>query len=101
MLHDVTTSNMLQHCGADLDTLRKKLQQYLDHEVERLAKGDAVHATLRARACSARCSAPRCTRSRPGRQEINGRQVLVAMFQETESHALCSCCRSRASPAST
>src|SRR5258708_12671580 len=39
MLHDVTTSNVLQHCGADLDALRKKLQKYLDEEVERLTKG--------------------------------------------------------------
>jgi len=39
MLHDVTTSNILQHCGADLDALRKKLQKFLDEEVERLPKG--------------------------------------------------------------
>src|SRR5438046_1606077 len=40
MLHDVTTSNILQHCGADLDGLKKKLQQYLDDEVERIPKGE-------------------------------------------------------------
>ncbi|HJU28485.1 MAG TPA: Clp protease N-terminal domain-containing protein, partial [Candidatus Binataceae bacterium] len=36
MLHDVTTSNILQNCGADLETLRAKLRKYLDDEVERL-----------------------------------------------------------------
>ena len=40
MLHDVTTSNILQHCGADLEILKRKLQKYLDDEVERIPKGE-------------------------------------------------------------
>ena len=35
MLHDVTTSNILHHCGADLELLKKKLLKYLDDDLER------------------------------------------------------------------
>jgi ATP-dependent Clp protease ATP-binding subunit ClpA len=39
MLHDFTTSNVLKHCGANIDSLRRKLQGYLDDGVERLGRG--------------------------------------------------------------
>src|SRR5574340_1025620 len=42
MLHDVTTSNILQHCGADLEALRKKLRKFLDEEIASLPKGDSL-----------------------------------------------------------
>ena len=99
MLHDVTTSNVLQHCGADLESLRRKLQGYLDHGVDgSAAVPSASHITPTA--CSARLQRAALHAQSAGRQEINGSQVLVAMFQEAESHALSSC-RSRESPVST
>jgi ATP-dependent Clp protease ATP-binding subunit ClpA len=87
MLHDVTTSNILQHCGADLDALRKKLQKYLDEEVERRPKGESlqphyangVQRALQRAALHAQSA---------GRPEINGSQVLAAIFHETESQAV-------------
>src|SRR5437899_4213331 len=87
MLHDVTTSNILQHCGADLELLKKKLQQYLDDELERVPKGEhlqphyanGVQRALQRAALHAQSA---------GRSEINGSQVLVAMFHEAESHAV-------------
>src|SRR5579875_4120817 len=42
MLHDVTTSNILRNCGADLEGLKRKLLQYLDHELERLPQSEKV-----------------------------------------------------------
>ena len=86
MLHDVTTSNVLKHCGADLDALRSKLQS------TSMTRSSAWPRRRRSRttrpACSARCSAPRCTRSRRDARKSTVRQVLVAMFHETESHAV-------------
>jgi len=87
MLHDVTTSNILQHCGADLEALRKKLQQFLDREIPPLPKGgssqphyaNGVQRALQRAALHAQSA---------GRSEINGSQVLVAMFHESESHAV-------------
>jgi ATP-dependent Clp protease ATP-binding subunit ClpA len=87
MLHDVTTSNILQHCGADLDALRKKLQKYLDEEVERLTKGGSFQPHYAAGVQRALQRAALHAQS-AGRPEINGSQVLVAMFHESESHAV-------------
>jgi len=87
MLHDTTASDILHHCGANLDVLRKKLAAYLDRELERLPGSVAlspryalgVQRVLQRAAAHVQSA---------GRQEINGGNVLVAMFQETESHAL-------------
>jgi ATP-dependent Clp protease ATP-binding subunit ClpA len=87
MLHDVTTSNILQHCGADLESLKKKLQKFLDEELERIPKGEhlqphyanGVQRALQRAALHAQSA---------GHSEINGAQVLVAMFHESESQAI-------------
>jgi ATP-dependent Clp protease ATP-binding subunit ClpA len=87
MLHDVTTSNILQHCGADLELLKKKLLKYLDEDLERIPKGEqlqphyanGVQRALQRAALHAQSA---------GRSEINGSQVLVAMFHEAESQAI-------------
>jgi len=87
MLHDVTTSNILRHCGADLELLKKKLLKYLDEDVERIPKGEqlqphyanGVQRSLQRAALHAQSA---------GRAEINGSQVLVAMFNEADSQAI-------------
>src|SRR5215467_10575434 len=87
MLHDVTTSNILQHCGADLELLKKKLLKYLDEDLERIPKGEqlqphyanGVQRALQRAALHAQSA---------GRAEINGSQVLVAMFHEADSQAI-------------
>jgi ATP-dependent Clp protease ATP-binding subunit ClpA len=87
MLHDVTTSNILKNCGADIEQLRKQLQKYLDEEVERLPKGGALQPHYAAGVQRALQRAALHAQS-AGRSEINGSQVLVAIFHETESHAV-------------
>jgi ATP-dependent Clp protease ATP-binding subunit ClpA len=86
MLHDFTTSNVLKQCGANIESLRLKLQGYLDNGVERLRGAEAapryatgVQRALQRAALHAQSA---------GRQEINGPAVLIAMFQEAESYAL-------------
>src|SRR5579864_8425151 len=87
MLHDVTTSNILKQCGADLDALRRKLQHYLDDQVEKLPKGEEVspHYALGVQRALQRAA---LHVQSSGRQEITGGNVLVAMFHETESPAI-------------
>ncbi|HUN60155.1 MAG TPA: ATP-dependent Clp protease ATP-binding subunit ClpA [Candidatus Binataceae bacterium] len=87
MLHDVTTSNILKNCGADIEQLRKQLQKYLDEDVERLPKGGAFQPHYAAGVQRALQRAALHAQS-AGRTEINGSQVLVAIFHETESHAV-------------
>src|SRR4029077_3592000 len=87
MLHDVTSSNILKHCGANLDALRRKLAHYLDEQVERMPKGEngspryaiGVQRALQRAALHVQSA---------GRQEISGGTVLIAMFHETESPAI-------------
>ena len=87
MLHDVTTSNILKNCGADIEQLRKQLQKYLDEDVERLPKGGTFQPHYAAGVQRALQRAALHAQS-AGRAEINGSQVLVAIFHETESHAV-------------
>jgi ATP-dependent Clp protease ATP-binding subunit ClpA len=87
MLHDVTSSNILKHCGADLDALRRKLGHYLDEQVERMPKGETVAPRYAIGVQRALQRAALHVQS-AGRQEIAGGNVLVAMFHETESPAI-------------
>ncbi len=87
MLHDVTSSNILKNCGADLAALRRKLAHYLDDQVERLPKGEEVSPRYAIGVQRALQRAALHVQS-AGRQEINGSNVLVAMFHETESPAI-------------
>ena len=87
MLHDVTTSNILKHCGADLEALKRKLVHYLDDQVERLPKGEQVspHYALGVQRSLQRAA---LHVQSSGRQEISGGNVLVAMFHEIEAPAI-------------
>jgi len=87
MLHDVTTSNILQHCGADLEALRKKLRKFLDEEIPSLPKGGSLQPHYASGVQRALQRAALHAQS-AGRSEINGSQVLVAIFHESESQAV-------------
>ncbi len=86
MLHDVTTSNILQQCGANLEELKRKLARYLDESVERLPRGETVMPRYAMGVQRALQRAALHVQS-AGRNEINGGNVLVAMFHENESAA--------------
>jgi ATP-dependent Clp protease ATP-binding subunit ClpA len=87
MLHDVTSSNILKNCGADLDALRRKLAHYLDEQVERMPKGETLSPRYAIGVQRALQRAALHVQS-AGRQEITGGNVLIAMFHETESPAI-------------
>ncbi|MGH7948042.1 MAG: AAA family ATPase, partial [Candidatus Binataceae bacterium] len=87
MLHDVTTSNILKQCGADIEALKRKLAQYLDDQIEKLPKGEDVSPRYALGVQRALQRAALHVQS-AGRQEINGGNVLVAMFHESDSPAI-------------
>ncbi|HKF29049.1 MAG TPA: ATP-dependent Clp protease ATP-binding subunit ClpA [Candidatus Binataceae bacterium] len=87
MLHDVTTSNVLKHSGANLDALKRKLERYLDEQMERLPKGEEV-APRYAMGVQRALQRAAVHSQSAGRTEINGASVLVAMFQESNSPAI-------------
>src|SRR6516165_8272748 len=74
MLHDVTTSNVLANCGADLETLRKQLRTFLDEEIERLPKGERMQ-TRYANGVQRALQRAAMHAQSAGREEINGSQV--------------------------
>jgi ATP-dependent Clp protease ATP-binding subunit ClpA len=88
MLHDFTTSNVLKQCGANLDSLRRKLQGYLDDGVERLGRGADAATPRYATGVQRALQRAAVHAQSAGRQEINGPAVLIAMFQEAESYAI-------------
>src|SRR5271155_1572569 len=87
MLHDATASNILHHCGADLDVLRKRLAKYLDDKIERMPGTSAVSPRYALGVQRVLQRAAAHVQS-AGRQEINGGNVLVAMFAEPDSYAV-------------
>ncbi len=87
MLHDATASNILRHCGADLARLRKSLAKYLDDKVERVPGTSQVSARYALGVQRVLQRAAAHVQS-AGRQEINGGNVLVAMFAEPDSYAV-------------
>src|SRR5262249_62315469 len=87
MLHDVTTSNVLKHSGANLDALKRKLERYLDEQMERLPKGQEVAPRYAIGVQRALQRAAVHSQS-AGRTEINGASVLVAVFHENQSPAI-------------
>ncbi|HYB91577.1 MAG TPA: ATP-dependent Clp protease ATP-binding subunit ClpA [Candidatus Binataceae bacterium] len=87
MLHDYTTSNILKNCGADIERLKRKLERYLDERIERVTKGREVSPRYALGVQRVLQRAALHTQS-AGRSEINGGNVLVAMFHETEAPAL-------------
>ena len=87
MLHDVTTSEVLRNCGANLDSLRSKLRNYLDEGLEPMPKGARVAPHYAAGVQRVLQLAAMHEQS-AGKTELNGPAVLVAMFRENESHAV-------------
>src|SRR5579875_1127352 len=87
MLHDATTSDILRHCGADLEELRRKLLDYLDRCIERLPGRGRTTPEYTVGVLRVLQRAALHVQS-AGRQEVNGGNVLVAMFHETDSHAV-------------
>ena len=87
MIHDVTASTILKRCGANLEALARKLERYLNDQVEPMPAGENIAPRYALGVQRALQRAAVHTQS-AGRSEINGASVLVAMFQEAESPAL-------------
>ncbi len=87
MLHDYTTGNIMRHCGVNLEALKRKLESYLDEQVEKMPKGEEAAPRYALGVQRALQRAALHTQS-AGRSEINGGSVLVAIFQEADSPAV-------------
>ncbi|MFB6262003.1 MAG: ATP-dependent Clp protease ATP-binding subunit ClpA [Bradymonadaceae bacterium] len=84
---DDTTREILRKVGADLDELKSDLETYLDDELEPLPEGMEVDPVQTMSFKRVMRRAIMHVRS-SGKEEVDGGNVLVATFEESDSHAL-------------
>ncbi len=87
LLDDRVAREVLRACGADIEALRADLEAFLDQTVPRLVEDDPreTQPTLGFQRVLQRAVVHVQS---AGRQEVNGANVLVAMFGEQDSHAV-------------
>ena len=87
LLHDRTASDVIRHCGGDVEALERELEKFFDENIEQqvedldempeqtvMFRGVLQHAILHAQASE--------------QKEINGGDLLVSLFQAERSHAV-------------
>ncbi len=87
LLHDRTASNIIRHCGGDLEALKRDLEEFLAETLEQMPEGEehfpeqtaAFDRVLQRAVLQAQGS---------GQQQIDGGNILAALFQEPNSHAV-------------
>jgi len=83
---DSETAKVLKHSGADLDRVREDLSEYLSEELEKIDDDDLhPRLTLGVQRVLA-LAAARVGSS--GKDEVNGPDVLVTLFDEPDSYAI-------------
>ena len=86
LLHDADVADILKQCGGNVEALKRGMERYLDDKVDRLPEGvdRALQQTLGFQRVVQRAAAHVQS---AGKEEIDGRNILVAIFREPESHA--------------
>jgi len=86
LLHDTDVAEILRQCGADVTALKRSLERYLDEHLEKLPEGMdmAPQQTIGFQRVIQRAAAHVQS---AGKDEILGRNVLVAIFREPDCHA--------------
>ena len=87
LLHDDDVAEVLRHCGGNVDQLKREVDQFLSEKVEKMsATGHSEpQQTLGFRRVLQRAA---LHVQSAGKDQISGRDVLVSMFRETDSHAV-------------
>ncbi len=86
LLHDEAVAEVIRACGGNLPQLLRELEGYLDEQVDTLPVGEdrPPQQTLGFQRVLQRAAAHVQS---AGREEIDGRNLLAAIFREPESHA--------------
>ena len=86
LLHDTDVAEIIRHCGGDVQALKRDLERFFDDKIERLADGVqmAPQQTLAFQRVIQRAAAHVQSAAK---DEILGRNVLVAIFREPDCHA--------------
>ncbi|ATQ70021.1 MULTISPECIES: ATP-dependent Clp protease ATP-binding subunit ClpA [Methylosinus] len=87
LIDDTDAAAVLRACSVDLDLLGKNLRDYIDRELDNLVNESAGD-------CKPTAGFQRVVQraiisvQSSGREDVNGANVLVALFAERESHAV-------------
>src|SRR5829696_3124553 len=87
LLHERTAARVVSHCGGDADALTKELERFFDEKLERVpASSDAVPEYTAAFQRVVEYALLQAEGS--GQKEVDGGNVLAALFQSPNSHAV-------------
>ena len=86
LLHDADVVEIVRHCGGDVAELKRELERFFDEKLQRLPNDADVspEQTIGFQRVIQRAAAHVQS---SGKDEILGRNVLVAIFREPDSHA--------------
>jgi ATP-dependent Clp protease ATP-binding subunit ClpA len=87
LMLDDTTAGVLRHAGGDPAALKKRLEKYLEEQLEPLEEETAEVPTASLGVQRAMRRAVQHVRS-SGKDEVTGANVLIAMFAERDSFAV-------------
>ena len=88
LVDDDDASGVMHACKVDLDKLRQNLESYLENELDALRVNNREHEEPRPTAGFQRVLQRAMLHvDSSGGREVNGANVLVALFSERESHA--------------
>jgi ATP-dependent Clp protease ATP-binding subunit ClpA len=88
LIDDDDAAQVMQACKVDLDKLRVNLDAYLEEELDSLVMDNREHEEARPTAGFQRVLQRAMLHvDSSGGREVNGANVLVALFSERESHA--------------
>ncbi len=86
LLHDEDIIDIIRHCGGDVDALKKNLEVFFERHLERVPDGLPVQPQQTTGFQRVLQRAAAHVQS-AGKDEIQARNVLVAIFREPDSHA--------------
>src|SRR5436305_3098570 len=84
---DEETKKVLRHAGADLKQLQERLKEYFAEALDSVGEADQVQPRVSLGAQRALARAALRVES-AGRDEVRGSDLLVALYDEPESHAV-------------
>ncbi len=87
LLHDADIRDVIRHCGGDAEALKRDLDRFFEERLERLPGTGLIEPqqTLGFRRVLQRAA---LHVQSAGKDQISARDILAAMFRETDSHAV-------------
>ncbi|HEY0404248.1 MAG TPA: ATP-dependent Clp protease ATP-binding subunit ClpA [Pyrinomonadaceae bacterium] len=87
LLEDATASRVIHHCGGDTDRLRRELEKFFNENLEQIKRklGSIPEQTI---AFQRALEFALMQAEASGQKEIDGGNILAALFQADQSHAV-------------